>query len=337
MKRILLGSSALIGAALMAQPASAQLEVSFGGNVTFKMGYADGEGEDYADFATDPELRLEARGTADNGLNYSATIDIEVDPDEDVNTDEAFITLRGSWGSLILGDEDGAAAEMDVYAPTPGIGQFDGFGPGVAAQLPGAGTLDDFFFAPIDDGDDTKIVYYTPRFAGFQVGVSYAPRDDTGSSFDFGSNPDQQYQAGVNYSGTFGAASVAASAVYTTREFEGIIDESEDGWAVGLSAGFGPFTVGGNYVDRDDVEGAVEFDQEGFTVGASYTLGPWAFGANYLWNDFDDGEGSTIFVGANYTLAPGLTVAADLGYLENDRGGVDADAYVAVSRVRASF
>lgn len=332
MKKVLLGSSALIGAALIAQPAAAQLELKISGSVGFQAGYWEQDGDDFGDFQSEADFTLRASGVADNGLEYSATIDLLASTsDTGSNIDETYITLRGSWGSLVFGDEDGAADEMDVYFPTVGIGQLDGAHTDFWQGEPG------FFFSPEYSGDSTKITYYTPRFSGFQFGVSYTPY--IGSPEGTGENvaPDGDLrtgiEAGINYDANFGSTHVLASVVYARADDETGGDDP-NGWAAGLQLGFGPITVGGNYVWRETVGGA---EQDGFTVGASYAVGPWGFAAQYLYNDFDGFDGWEVGAGATYTLAPGLTLGLDAAYYDTDDFGGPEDGFVVLSEVKAAF
>jgi len=344
MKRILLGSTALIGAALLTQPAAAQLEVVFSGSVAFSAGYwdedADGLGADgdFGDFQSEADFALDARGTADNGLVYSATIDFRASTTDDDSggpgtIDETYITLRGSWGSLQFGDRDGPADTMDTFAPTVGIGQIDGDAGDYFRAEPG-------FFLSADNSDDsTKIAYYTERFSGFQFGVSYAPYTDGGGQGEnvaSDGDPNTDIEAGVNYDRDFGGFNIFASAVYHTADDEGAVEDSPDSWALGLNVGFGPFTVGGAYAERNNSDGS---EQNGFNVGATYSIGPWGFGAGFGWNDLDGVGGSEdvwqAAAGAVYTLAPGLTAAVDVNYYEDDDN--DTDGVAVIGKLKAGF
>ena len=68
------------------------------------------------DFSSETELHLwHAVATLSLGLDYGATIEFEADTDEEVDTEETWIFLRGGWGESSFGDVDGA-----VKASAPG-------------------------------------------------------------------------------------------------------------------------------------------------------------------------------------------------------------------------
>jgi hypothetical protein len=188
MKKSLLGSTALIGASLlMAGPVVAQgPELSVGGKVKFEVWFDDQDtafdkDRDYHFEIEDAELVFNAKATADNGLKYGAKLEVQFDNSTgDGNLDEARLQLSGVWGTLQLGNEDGPEAQMvsgaaDLYAAQGGP---DG----------SLGNGFSFLGAPLsspdiigDTSDSTKVIYYTPRFAGIQLGVAFTP--DTGQSF----------------------------------------------------------------------------------------------------------------------------------------------------------
>ena len=114
-KKLLLGSTALVGAFALAAPALADIEVTLSGQVEFVGEAADDEtisdGRGYF-FAMDSETKIEAEGAADNGINYSAKVELEVDADGDggdVNADETRLAFWGGFGRVEMGREDGAA------------------------------------------------------------------------------------------------------------------------------------------------------------------------------------------------------------------------------------
>lgn len=356
MGRQLLGTTALIGAALLVQPAAAQLEVTVGGTVGFMAGYADFDGTafddgdpigdfdaDGFDFKSESEIVIRADGVADNGLEYGAKVEILTSTNDVSNADEVSLYVGGGWGRLEFGDFDGAADEMKIYAPVVGIEQIDG---DWTDWVGGEGS---HFLWLRDSGDSTKINYYTPDFSGFRLGVAYAPH--TGECGDGeevciegdadGIPGDDEgfenfVELGVAYEGNFGNIGVIVSAAYTSANgIDGNPDIND--WAVGANLLFGPITVGGAYVDLDG-------DAWGANAGIAYTVGPWGIAASYAYNDFDDGDVHTYGVGATYALAPGLSLSADLvGF--NDQVFVDdgeviaagSDGWVAMTGIEVAF
>ena len=129
MKKILLGTTAIAAAALYAQSAQAQLTVSLGGYTEFFGAYYDDDvpGRTSREFQLETEIVVRADGKADNGLLYGAKVELQNSTlAAAVGTDEASVYLSGTWGRIELGDFDGAADTLAIYAPLVGIEQIDG-------------------------------------------------------------------------------------------------------------------------------------------------------------------------------------------------------------------
>jgi outer membrane protein OmpU len=361
MKKILLGTTAIAAAALYAQAAQAQITVSLGGYTEFFGAYYDDDATNRTsrEFQLETEIVVRADGKADNGLLYGAKVELQnsASAGGGVATDEASVYLSGTWGRIELGDFDGAADTLAIYAPLIGIEQIDGDAydfldtgntPGTVRF--GATPFFGLVKAP-DSGDATKIMYLTPRFAGIQAGVSYATQNgseaqnvvalktDTPSYKDF-------WEFGANYTGTFAGFSVAIGATGSMGSGEDRqappfttaagATELEDffAWQAGAQIGYAGFKVGGGYIDGDDYgarRNTVAGDATAWHVGASYTAGPFAVGVTYA-----DAEGAkagfttyasdykTYGGGVAYTVAPGLVLQGDLMYVDEELVGVGA-------------
>jgi outer membrane protein OmpU len=374
MKKILLGTTAIAAAALYAQSAQAQITVSLGGYTEFFGAYYDDDvsGRTSREFQLETEIVVRADGKADNGLLYGAKVELQNGSTSSVSTDEASVYLSGTWGRIELGDFDGAADTLAIYAPLVGIEQIDGDAYDFLSATSG-GTLygaQPFFGlvkAP-DSGDATKVMYLTPRFAGIQAGVSYATQNQseaqsvvalksaTPSYKDF-------WEFGANYTGAFAGFSVAAGATATMgsgedRQFPPFTTaptQLEDffAWQAGAQLGYAGFKFGGGYIDGDDFgarRNTVAGDATAWHVGASYTAGPFAVALTYA-----DAEGAksdfvtyasdykTYGGGVAYTLAPGLVLQGDLMYVDEDvvntGTGVTSsnEGFVAVVGTRLNF
>ena len=372
MKKILLGTTAIAAAALYAQSAQAQLTVSLGGYTEFFGAYYDDDvpGRTSREFQLETEIVVRADGKADNGLLYGAKVELQnSSTSASVQTDEASVYLSGTWGRVELGDFDGAADTLAIYAPLVGIEQIDGDAYDfLAADVAGTGAgptrfgSQPFFGlvkAP-DSGDSTKVMYLTPRFAGIQAGVSYATQLGSNSQDVVAFKSETLYkdvlEFGANYTGTFAGFSVAAGATGTsgTGEERGDI-ELEDffAWQAGAQVGYAGFKFGGGYIDGDDFgapAGTEAADATAWHVGASYTAGPLAVALTYA-----DAEGAkadfvtyasdytTYGGGVAYTLAPGFVVQADLMYVDEEGINTSAgttyenEGYVAVLSTRLNF
>jgi hypothetical protein len=360
MKKILLGTTAIAAAALYAQAAQAQITVSLGGYTEFFGAYYDDDAPNRTsrEFQLETEIVVRADGKADNGLLYGAKVELQnSSAGGGVSTDEASVYLSGTWGRIELGDFDGAADTLAIYAPLVGIEQIDGDAydfldtgntPGTVRF--GATPFFGLVKAP-DSGDATKVMYLTPRFAGIQAGISYATQNgseaqnvvalktDTPSYKDF-------WEFGANYTGTFAGFSVALGATGSMgsgedRQFPPFTSavgatQLEDffAWQAGAQLGYAGFKFGGGYIDGDDYgarRNTVAGDATAWHLGASYTAGPFAVGVTYA-----DAEGAkagfttyasdykTYGGGVAYTVAPGLVLQGDLMYVDETVVGVGA-------------
>jgi outer membrane protein OmpU len=344
MKRILLTGTALASSMLFATVAQAQITVSLGGYTEFFAGFYDNDqsGSTKREFELETEIVVRADGKADNGLLYGAKIELQNSTPNvnttGVGTDEASVYLGGTWGRLELGDFDGAADTLKIYAPVVGIEQLDGDYTDFASVAPAFG-----IHIP-NSGDATKVMYLTPRFAGFQAGVSYTPESGSEAqnvvAFKNTAGYKDWIEGGVNYTGEFSGFSVALGATVssatgkngTVTPTGGVLTpaaplEDFTAWNVGAQVGFGGFLFGGGYVDADDFNrptGVSGGDQSVWHAGLSYTAGPVAVGASYMNAEGFKGDGTYdsaykgYAVGAAYTLAPGFTVQSDFVYFEED-------------------
>src|SRR3954454_582942 len=220
MKKILLGTTAIAAAALYAQTAQAQITVSLGGYTEFFGAYYDDDvpGRTNREFELETEIVVRADGKADNGLLYGAKIELQNSTPNSgttgVGTDEASFYLGGTWGRLELGDFDGAADTLKIYAPVVGIEQLDGDYVDFAGAQPAFG-----IHIPNSD-DASKVMYLTPRFAGFQAGVSYTPESGSEAQNVVAFKNTEGYkdwiEGGVNYTGNFAGFSVALGATVSS-------------------------------------------------------------------------------------------------------------------------
>ena len=362
MRKGLLATTAILGFAALTAPAQAQITVTLGGYTEFFAGFYDDDRPNRTDreFELETEIVVRADGKADNGLLYGTKVELQNAGNgtsaTGIVTDEASVYLAGGWGRFELGDFDGAADTLKIYAPVIGIEQIDG-------DYTDFSTFGDFGGFPTfgvhipNSGDSTKIMYLTPRIAGFQAGASYAPENGDEAQSVVKSKNSSTYkdfmEFGVNYTGEFSGFGVALGGTVSMADSatnSGVKDFTA--WNLGGQVTFGNFAFGGGYVDADDFNAptGVSEDQSVWHVGASYTVGPLAVAATYA-----DAEGyksigglyapdyKSYGLGATYTLAPGMILESDLMFFDEDvrpaAGGANTsnDGYVFVVGTRLDF
>jgi hypothetical protein len=300
------------------------------------------------DFSNDTEAHVIVRGKHDaTGMEYGGTIEFEADTNRNDNTDETWVFVRGGFGELRFGDEDGAtdASSVGAYTIAAGTGGIDGSV---------IDAVDITAIRPFNSDDATKVRYYTPSFGGFQVGVSYTPNvGDNGASLvpdtsaiDVG----DMVEAAAVYEGAFGGFGIQASLtgfygdVKNESDVDGLGGDDAQGYYGGLATEVFGFKVAGGW-GHDEV-GSGERDY--YNVGVGYGIGPVNLSVNYgdVYNNDDDFLGSSsesqnLVFSADTALMPGLVLAGDFSLFDNNRDddieGVDDDGYVWVVRVGLAF
>ncbi|UEM03812.1 porin [Skermanella rosea] len=376
MRNILLATTALAAVVGFASAANAQIKVTLGGYTEFFAAIYDNNlvnGTD-REFQLETEIVVKADGKADNGLLYGAKVELQNGTTSSVGTDEASVYLCGSWGRLELGDFDGAADTLAIYAPLTGVEAIDGDGIDFLAVTGFSSNGSTFELgrtpwgaaikAP-DSSDATKIMYLTPRFMGFQGGFSYTPENGDEAQNVIATKNSVGYsdflEFGLNYVNTFEGVAVSAAATGTSGNGKGTTNTTAlknfTAYQLGGQVGYAGFKFGGSYIDAGNFNVPIRTDsgdQHAWNVGATYTAGPATVGLFY-----SDSEGYKRAPGTyadsyelyglsgTYVLAPGFLIQSDLLYLEEDlkttaaataaNQKVSTDGYVWVVSTRLNF
>jgi len=322
MKKQLLSTSALVAAGLVAAgaaqaqtaPAGSPIVVSVGGFMSQFVSYdkmsnsttGNGSASSFSSTpnvwsqSSDTEIYFNGKTTLANGISVSFRVELEGNTSTD-QIDESWMTVEGGFGRFDLGSTDQAAQKMLYNAPAayittngwagsyPNVNPTGSFGStAVGKNLSGAVAL--------GDDDNSKISYYTPKFEGFQAGVSYIPQNaQDRSSTGYKGESDGYYNGifyAANFVRTFGAVDVAlyagggqwkkpeSSAVFNTTTLK-----DPKMWALGAQFGFAGFKVGGGYARVKDqitittaATGSVasNFTNDGsvWELGGTYAFGP---------------------------------------------------------------
>jgi len=376
MKKILLGTTALIGAAtLFAGVASADdPKVTVGGFSTFEAGYVKDDFDNNQSpvaFRNDNEIHFNVAGKTDAGLGYGAEIDLEADingspADSNGSTNQGVVARRtygwlqgDQWGHLEMGSNDGAARTLKVDASniaraTGGIdGDWYTFADvnvnstGVAGVGGPSGTFANgasFITAPrlpIEQGpatgfasdvwgNDDKVTYYTPRFQGFQLGVSYSPelsnRGQLTTRYEDGTDSATNIvEGGLNYENQFDQVGVAAAVTGETAKTDAASGNNIGAWNAGLKLSYMGFSAAGSYGDWRDSLAADGTKADYWTGGVAYETGPVGASVTYLYSEDkptgEDNKFQDVSVGVDYKLAPGLTPFVEYTWYDIDPSG----------------
>ena len=254
---------------------------------------------------------------------------------------------------------------MAVQTPAVGISQVNGsfsdFVPSADRGFAAAEAGGDSSLKPMDTADATKITYYTPRWEGVQLGMSYAPERDSLAdgegvqTSDTTGNHDNAIELGLNYAREFNGISLKLSGEYNHADAKNNSVEEISAWGVGGQIGYQGFAFGGTYYNNGDsglATGTADDQVQAYALGLTYKTDDWGVAASFAQVDFDQnatpfevigatgsgGEYTVYGVGGSYKLAPGLTAGADLMFFDRNRDtGTDTDGYVLVTEVRAAF
>jgi outer membrane protein OmpU len=345
MKKVLLGTTAIVAAGMIASAPSAiaaeKIKIGVGGYMEQWFGYVnndDGAAQDFSGFdnKSDSEIFFTGMTTLDNGISVGVNVQLEANTNTGDQIDESYLIVKGAFGEINLGSENSAMYKMH-YAPAEfGITMNSGdqsswvstitntAGASISKSGHFRTPLGTTYVEPLAQNDSEKLTYYTPRIEGFQLGISYAP--DTAQDANAQPNRDTRntdtVMAGLNFNRTFGSTNVKASLGYGTV-LDGIAGTNTEASAfnAGLGLGFGGLGFGISYASFDD-SGSV--DGSGINVGVSYTSGPWGVSLGYYHGEKDgtttagvltgDTEADTIMLSAKYALGPGITAAGTIGH-----------------------
>ncbi|HET6157568.1 MAG TPA: porin [Dongiaceae bacterium] len=349
MKKVLLGTTALLGAGLVASPAFAADGIKLGLGGFFKSAYMvnfddDSEGEagnetNTDGFFSDSEVHFTGSTVLDNGLEVGARIELEGENASD-QIDEAWIYFSGGFGEVRIGSQDDALGKL-CLVPPGGTGNFSAFSPPEWA----ANTLTSNSVCTGLGGDSQKLLYISPNFAGFQLGLSYDPSADAEDQTERGGahvgmpiNNDNSSRHNLStylsYSleGDGWGLNAGAGA-----SFEGHVeqtpgpdrDESQD-YQAALNVTFGNFAVGGVFEYYNDALNQGDDDIDAWVAGAgiAYTMDAWTVGAQYSHADSDNdgangGDDSVdrAMLTGNYAMGPGINLDAEVAYTWADESG----------------
>ncbi|MGC9420743.1 MAG: porin [Rhodovulum sp.] len=339
MKKVLLASTAL---AFSAGMAAAEITITGSAEMGIKGGdrYDDADTdntvEDNARFHQDYTIKVVGSGETDNGLTFGMSVEFDDVGNDAVNdgttTDNEFVFISGSFGTLTLGEIDGAYDKAMAEVALAGGSLADD-------ETEHAGFNGNSGF---DGTQDNQILRYDYAFGDFGVSVSYEQFNngqDGDSAVVIGSDPDDNIGIGVTYSTqwtgvemTFGLAYQQGSKAFDADGTEGAYWYDGDVWGASVAADFGNgFQAGLNYssydfdgtatattgtVGAETAKSGTDYDHYG--IGMAYTMNAWTFAANYGKYDYSGGvadeDGWGLLV--NYDLGGGAVM--QFGYGEGE-------------------
>ena len=361
MKKQLLTTTALVAAGVLTVSGAALAQkptLTLGGNSQQIFGV--GNNSDAYDAAngqrvgfdqhSDGEIFFNGAVTLDNGIKIRTRVELESNTESNTGgespnvahgtqgdtIDEHWMRISGSFGEIRLGSGDAAAQAMTTgYLGTwaTGVGQNLAFDTGDWVTNPGPGSgYRMSTVARVDvTSDGEHISYFTPRFAGFQLGASYIPSTDedvnnqrAATSSLQGAGDTEGYSIGANFDRKFGGVGVGIAVGYNEMN-EATAGNGGDAkvWGVGGRVDFQGFRIAASFVDRKSQDtattainggGGTVSGAETIELGARYIFGPNAVSISHLSGESDsvqvarDGqEIRSTFIAYRRTLGPGVT------------------------------
>ena len=373
MKKVLYGTTALVAAGVLGAGTAAADGISMGVggymNTYFSVGGIDegsaAKSDDYnsTGLFSDGEIHFKGEYKHDNGITFG--VNVQLEDFGTANTgdtiDEKYIEVKGDFGRIVAGSENSAAYIMHYAAPSVGLPINSGW---VTVFVPTPTGMSGIFRSPtgstyLDFGNDENVItYYTPRFAGFQIGVTYAPSvvgNGDGKNFPVEADTNTEYYngfgVGANFVEDFNGFGVAISAGYRRATVSDALDAAgyDDYQAIsfGANLSYAGFTVGGSYANEMDGKAIAGGSTEGqsWDAGVSYAFGPWAVGLTYfegktegLFADPGEQGLSAIEGGVSYQVGPGISARGGVMWAEwNPEAGTTTSGVVGAVGLTFSF
>ena len=276
MRKVLLATTALVAMSVT----GAQADVSISGTAVFEI-LSPSTGAQT--FTSDGSLVIKGSSTTDSGLTFTAVKDERF---EGGGTNDAYLQVDGDFGTLRMGQTDGALDRMDgALAANMDL---EGTG-GQAGALSGTAI----------GGDSQNISFHLPAMNGLSV-YGETQADGAGSGL------------GVNYT-------IAGVGIMLQSQTGGT---GADATTMGATFGMGGIKVNVGSRTTDATAAAEKITAN--DIGASYTMGDITLVATSARGKQGTRTDKYSNVGVKYTIAPGISAMLESG--QSTVNNVDSDA-----------
>jgi outer membrane protein OmpU len=326
MRKFLLSTSALAGAALLSSAALADVSISGSFEWDYAAKDSNVDANDGNIMGHDQEVHIKFTNKTDSGLTISATNQLKTSAG---GMDDTSVSISGGFGTLTLGQTDGASDKYGMNAlgltaeeETGTLNSGAGTTASISTSTAGA------------DGNGNKVSYHIPAVGGLTAGVSVATNTISGD--------DDMNSVGFNYALNTGGAAVKIGYSSSSTETAGGTDV--DGTSMGVNIVMNGISVtasNGTYEASDE-------DRSTNAAGISYTLAnglTLGYATVKSEDDLDVGEEYTAnHYEAQYTIASGLTAVlnvSDFDYevtaANHEQTPVDQNGTITSLTLKASF
>jgi outer membrane protein OmpU len=306
MRKVLLATTAIVAVAGVAQA-----DISISGK--FEMGYeteSDDTGLDKDAMFQADTVTFSFTNTTDSGLSISGT---SIYDSDNGAADESSFTVGGDFGSVTLGQNDGAGANFMpwVVAFNNNLGSADASVPTVDPT--GAALVGVYAYPSYRSDDEVKVTYTSPSMGGFAFGYSMA---DTATDTTALATVDTEANTsfGASYSGDMGGVSVHITAM---MEDSGEATDTSENDAYGISLSSGGVTLA---VATGGTKTGTTVDSDTSVIGVGYQVNDDLTVA-YHYVDSENGitSGDTFKangISASYNIASGLNFSVSMNNYE---------------------
>jgi len=209
------------------------------------------------DTRTDAEIHFNGRAALDSGLKIHARVELEGQNNHSQAVgrgsgaigdpiDEYFLSVSGAFGKIILGGTGGAPVKMLTGLSgswATQVGETLNFDNGwVPSATPGVPAFHRLQHSRLDTGDGEKMTYISPKFGGFQIGMTYSPNrvNNDDSSRVKTTGPHDGLEGAASFSGKFGDVGFGVGAGMTSYQgASGGMNNDLSDWLVAGRLDFG--------------------------------------------------------------------------------------------------
>lgn len=308
---------------------------------------------------------IHADQKADNGISYGAVIEMYADASsppyrsfQNSNARQTYLYAESAYGRLEAGAVSSATSKMRIDAGTiaRATGGIDGDFDQYQYQYYGTAffcvvckpTLPSDEIALPDYKYANKISYFSPTFEGINFGISYTPvRAVSGTASAFNGaeyNEENDVNFGIQLHKNLGNNVTAAASFTTLIDYDFKYASNElpllSPFAIGGRLSWEDFSIAGSYgsYGKDYNYGCRITDEpcsapRFWNIGAAYSIDDSMgvslsyFRSNIGNNRFNlNNNFETISLGADYSLAQGLTTYAELNHIQADYTFISKDS-----------
>ena len=380
MNKILKGTAVSAAALLVASAGANAASLKVGGYMDMKFSAQSndaayenqGTAKDYVNFdvRNDSEIHFKGSAKLDNGVKIGTKIELEgfsVNDAGDAGSlaasgnqsadyiDEAFMTIKGSFGTIKIGSADLAPkTTTTIHQATFMMNAGENTRFNVTKLIAKPSDVSGSGIGQMDLSSDAEgISWFSPRMNGFQLSLGYAAtsnEDYDGLKRETDANHNILAGA-LNWSGKMGGTKVSVAAGYTTASSSTAANSDPNQTVVGVRIHSGAVSFGMSYQDNSNSAAAGSHAGETiFEAGVKYSMGPNAISFVIADNQYDSNAAATkddsISMGSiafARTLAKGVKWHNTIHFANFDNGANAAaastsnDGYAFTTGLKVSF